>query len=407
MIGWEYPPHNSGGLGVACEGITQALSADGSQINFTLPHRFDHKVDHMKILECSDPSWANPGKAGVNPPFFAYSTEVPVPHVSRKLPFDRHESRTLPQSEIEIKVNQYADKVFQAADLHNDFDVIHAHDWMSFPAAMKVSQESGKPMVAHIHSTEYDRVPHGYGSQFISQTEYQGLNSAHSIVAVSYYTKKLLVDHYQIDPKKIHVVYNGISQLTESNLKNTTSFAPERPVIAFMGRLTMQKGADYFLALAKKVLEKLPNALFVVAGHGDMYHELLFKNAYQRLSASVLFSGFVRDKQKDMLLDRANVFVMPSVSEPFGLVALEAAQRQTPVIVSKNSGVSEVLGGSIVTDFWDIEKMTDEIVRLVSKPEYSQQVVNSQNDDMTQVSWKNAASKIREIYMNAIKGVRA
>jgi hypothetical protein len=166
----------------------------------------------------------------------------------------------------------------------------------------------------------------------------------------------------------------------------------------------MQKGAEYFLALARKVLDTVPSALFIIAGDGDMYHDLLLKTADKRLSASLLFSGFVRDVQRNRLLNRADVFVMPSLSEPFGLVALEAAQRNTPVIVSKNAGVSEVMPSSIQVDFWDIEKMAQEIERLVTKPEVHTTVITNQLRDLRQVTWENAAKRLQEVYKRAFRG---
>ncbi len=407
MIGWEYPPHNSGGLGVACEGMTQSLAGLQNHIYFTLPYSLQIPVGHMDVLECSDPSWFVDGQTGA-PPFSVYSA---VAQAQQTL-FNSHEVtvdalQVLPSSELENKVDRYAELVTDAGLAHRaDVDVIHAHDWMSFPAALKLSQKIKKPFVAHIHSTELDRIPNGYGSQYIMQTEYEGMQHATRVVAVSYYTKNLLVEKYGIDPNKIDVVHNGIAPLSAAEQRKITAekFAPDRPVVVFMGRLTMQKGADYFLAVAKKVLEKIPDALFIIAGDGDMYHELLLSTASKRLSASLLFSGFVRDTQRNKLLNRADVFVMPSLSEPFGLVALEAAQRNTPVLVSKNSGVSEVMPSSISVDFWDIDKMALEIIRLLKKPDVHSQIITSQLSDLQQVTWEKAALRLREVYKRAFRG---
>ncbi len=406
MIGWEYPPHNSGGLGVACEGMTQSLAGLNTQIYFTLPYSLNLQVPHMQVLECSDPAWFidAPNTA---PPFSAYAGVLRPPTAFDSREINVSSLSILPSSELENKVDRYAELVTDTgASARNHVDVIHAHDWMSFPAALKLSQKIKKPFIAHIHSTELDRIPNGYGSEFIMKTEYEGMVQATRVVAVSYYTKNLLVEKYGIDPDKIDVVHNGIVPLgsQERRIVGQESFARERPVVVFMGRLTMQKGAEYFLALAKKVLERVPDALFIVAGDGDMYHELLLKTADKRLSASLLFSGFVRDTQRNRLLNRADVFVMPSLSEPFGLVALEAAQRNTPVIVSKNAGVSEVMPSSIRADFWDIDKMADEITRLVVKPDYSQKIITSQLSDLQLATWKNAATKLKAIYHKAFMG---
>lgn len=405
MIGWEYPPHNSGGLGVACQGMTEALSEQSTQIYFTLPHTQLGSVHHMHVLECSDPAWFAQGANSTHPPFFAYTAATPAPHVFLNGVVDRHKLQTLPQSDLESKVDKYAELVFtKGKQLEQNFDVIHAHDWMAFPAAMNLAQATKKPFIAHVHSTELDRIPNGYGSSYIMSTEYEGMRNATRVIAVSFYTKQLLVNKYGIDPNKIDVVHNGIAPLSSLPDVGKHHFASKRPVIVFMGRLTMQKGADYFLALAESVLKSIPEALFVVAGSGDMYHELLLQTAGRGLSANVLFSGFVRDEQREKLLNRADLFVMPSISEPFGLVALEAAQRRTPVIVSSNSGVSEVMPSSVVTDFWDIEKMTAEILRLLSNPASHSTMADLQSRDLEKVTWDSAASKIRHVYNKAFLG---
>lgn len=404
MIGWEYPPHNSGGLGVACEGMTHALADQQTQLYFTLPYQLIGGVSHMQVLTCTDPSWSADGQL-YTPPFLSYSAQQPVPMVAPSTAVNSDELRALPQSELERKVDQYAHQVAQTgSQMKRGFDIIHAHDWMSFPAALALANRTRKPFIAHVHSTEFDRVPHGLGSSFITHTEAQGMQRADRVVAVSFYTKRLLVDRYGIDPEKIEVVHNGIAPALPAPNPGKHHFASKRPVIVFMGRLTMQKGAEYFLKLARSTLRAIPEALFVVAGNGDMYHQLLFQSAYDQLSASVLFSGFLREGQKDMLLDRADVFVMPSVSEPFGLVALEAAQRHTPVIISKNAGVSEVLKGSISRDFWDIDGMTREIVRLLTDAPYAQTVRDAQLSDVAATTWEASAQSLRGVYRKVMHG---
>jgi len=394
MVGWEYPPHNSGGLGVACEGLTHALADNNAHIYFTLPYRFSSVVDHMNVITCQTAS-DDPVLLGM-PPFLAYTPSLPGPAVfSTK---DSLELSSLPQSEIEQRVNYYADQVLGVGkDLRRKYDIIHAHDWMAFPAAMKLQEKVNKPFIAHVHSTEMDRIPSGRGSHYIAHTEYLGMQRADRVIAVSNFTKRILVTKYNVDPKKIDVVHNGVtpaSRLPSDQLQ----FATKRPMVVFMGRLTAQKGAEYFLQLASAVVNLIPDALFVVAGHGDQYHSLLFQSAYQQLSASVLFTGFMRDHQRDALLSRADVFVMPSLSEPFGLVALEAAQRQVPVIVSTNSGVKEMLQHALQSDFWDVSKMANQIKELIQNQDYRQQVIAGQNTDLEQTTWNNAAGKVSDIY---------
>ncbi len=400
MIGWEYPPHNSGGLGIACQGMTEALSQQNTQIYFTLPYLHPQAVTHMKVIHCqSDDS----GQFRAAPPFSTYSSvnSAPIKFSSSTSPI---ELSSLAQSEMEHQVNEYAEKVLsESKKLSDDYSVVHAHDWMSFPAAMKIQANLGKPFIAHVHSTEFDRIPSGHGSHYIAHTEYMGLQQANKVIAVSHFTKKMLIDKYFVDPSKIVVVHNGVSPITPSL---SSHFAANRPVIVFMGRLTAQKGAEYFIELANSVLQKIPEALFVVAGSGDQYHYLLLRNADQHLSASVLFTGFIRDRQREVLLDRADVFVMPSLSEPFGLVALEAAQRHTPVIVSTNSGVREIMSNSIQVDFWDINKMRDEIVKLITNQDYRQQVMRGQNENLKEATWERSAQGIRNVYHDLITGAQ-
>lgn len=398
MIGWEYPPHNSGGLGVACDGLTQALSGQNTQIYFTLPYNFTGGGSHMQVLSCFDDDWQNqnaPPFLSYNPAFFASDDAVNM---------DALKLRALPSSEMEQKVVEYADVVSKHAHkLRNNFSVIHAHDWMSFPAGIQAKQKTGKPLITHVHSTEYDRAV-GDGNQYIVSVEKQGLELSDHIVAVSSYTKQLLVHKYQVNPQKISVVHNGILPSVYGEADFGRSFAKKRPVVVFMGRLTLQKGAEYFLQLASKILQRNSEVLFILAGDGDMYHELLFKNAGRKLSSSVLFSGFVRDKQKMKLLNRADVFIMPSLSEPFGLVALEAVQMNTPVIVSKNSGVKEVLPSAIQVDFWDVEKMTSEVLKIIEDKDHHSSLIARQQNELQKITWENSAQKMKKVYRRAFLG---
>lgn len=403
MVGWEYPPHNSGGLGVACEGLTQALAEQNAQIYFTLPYRFNRVVSHMQVMTCHNPAAIEQTLSELAP-FSAYATALPP---ALELPAKTSlELSALPQSEIERRVNYYADQVLGVGQqLRRKYDLIHAHDWMAFPAAVKLQEEVKKPLVAHIHSTEFDRIPNGHGSHYIAHTEYIGMQRATRVIAVSHFTKRILIEKYAVDPDKIDVVHNGVMP-ADKLPADQLQFATKRPMVVFMGRLTAQKGAEYFLQLAKAVTDRLPQVLFVVAGHGDQYHSLLFQSAYQQLSASVIFTGFMRDRQREALLSRADVFVMPSLSEPFGLVALEAAQRQTPVIVSVNSGVKEILPHALQADFWDVAKMADQIEQLITEPAYRQQVVAGQSQDLEQATWQNSAGQVTQIYQKLLRRAR-
>lgn len=407
MIGWEYPPHNSGGLGVACQGLTEALAKDGTQIQFALPYHFATNVHHMDIMSCVDPTWEKQlGRQVLYPPFASYSSDGVIrSFVTASDTLSPEKLRLLPHSELEQRVQEYAQVIgSRSQTIKKSTDVIHAHDWMSFPAAQTLKQKTGKPYIAHVHSTEYDRAGLNTGNHFISHIEYEGMMQADRVIAVSYYTKSLLVNTYGIDPHKIDVVHNGALPPETAPNPGKHHFAHKRPVIVFMGRLTLHKGVQYFIRLAQAVLASIPDALFIVAGSGDMYHELLLTSANNKLSANVLFSGFLRSVQRDILLDRADVFVMPSISEPFGLVAVEAAQRHTPVIISKNAGVSEVLHGAVALDFWDVNKMATAITELLTNTNYAGKVVEKQLEDLQHITWGNAAKKVTQSYVKALLG---
>jgi hypothetical protein len=356
----------------------------------------------MTVLDCYLPEWQAAEGA---PPFLAYSSTAPQVVTEQPDNTDVEALHALPQSQMEQRVAEYAALVQQQAKaLRKKFKGIHAHDWMSLPAALEAKKITGRPVVAHVHSTELDRIPHGNGSPFITQVERQGWQQSDAIIAVSFYTKQLLIEKYGIDEKKIFVVHNGVPPLASPADPGPHHFASKRPVVVFMGRLTVQKGPEYFLQLAKALLKEKPETLFVVAGHGDMYHELLFQTAYQQLSASVLFTGFARNRLREQLLNRADIFIMPSVSEPFGLVALEAAQRHTPVIVSKNTGVIEVMPSAIAVDFWDIHAMTRTVIELLNNREASQRQVVSQLGELDKVTWGKAASNVKDIYRQLFTG---
>ena len=394
MIGWELPPHNSGGLGTACAGMAQALVDDGVDIKFTLPYLTDEVPDFLDVINCYDEAWATAFEQDLyNPPFSAYELQASNDN--------KHQHIHLPSpgSWLENRVEEYAQKVLQYALAHaDDFDVIHAHDWMSMPAAIKIREHLDKPFLAHIHSTEYDRSLSEDMSSYIARCELEGMHLADRVLAVSYYTKRLLVEKYAIDPWKIDVVHNGVVKFLRDLSPIKREFAYKRPVVVFMGRLTMQKGPDYFIKLAEAVMKRRPDTLFIVSGMGDMYQQLLLSTASRSLSANVLFSGFVRGGAQQAILRRADVFVMPSVSEPFGLVATEAAILRTPVIASKNSGVVEIISGSPQFDFWDVEAMANEVLHLLEDQNYRERVIADQLDHLEKQTWQKTASDIETVY---------
>lgn len=411
MIGWEFPPHNSGGLGVACQGIARGLQQIGQPLVFALPQQLPSGGSYRKVRTNADfvSSSVKKDKSAASRSVDRLTTaeqagelsELEMILVNSNLePYWRQSKFTgFSSGDIVAESHRYGRVVAEvAASDYPEAKLFHAHDWMSVPAGLAARQKMKKPLVLHIHSTEFDRAGGGQPNQEIAEVEWQGLTKADKIVTVSHYTKQLIVNKYNIPADKIEVIYNGIDPNPDYHNQPLAKFLADRPVIVFVGRLTIQKGPEYFLAVAKKVIEQNKKAIFVLAGQGDMYQSLLVSSAYQGLSGSVLFAGFLRGKEKQMLYQRADVFVMPSVSEPFGIAALEAALEKTPVIVSKNSGVSEVLPKAYAVDFWDINKMSSQIIELIEKPQKRHQVGEDVYRQASALSWRAVAQQLKHLY---------
>lgn len=378
MVGWEFPPHNSGGLGVACKGIVENLVDTGEEVVLILP----------KVMMVGEESQTFLKSSKGNKYKVIYINSVLRPYVGL--------DGVAYSGNLVADVNTYASMVFKAAE-GIDFDIIHVHDWLTVPAGIALKNEFGKPLVMHVHSTEFDRTGGGSPNEEVSKIEKNGFLFSNLIITVSKYTKDLLVKEYSVPVEKVIVVHNGVDYTPSDDMLNL-DFLNGSPVIIFVGRLTIQKGPEFFLDVAQKVINKIPEAVFVYAGNGDMYHHLLLTSAYRNLSGSVLFAGFLRDKAKDMLYQRADIFMMPSVSEPFGIVALEAAVAGTPVIVSKTSGVAEVLPSAIKVDFWDTELMAKKILLLLEKSKYKRTIGQKVMEEAGAITWSNTAIKIKQVY---------
>lgn len=388
MIGWEFPPHNSGGLGVACQGMTRGLLSLGLPVAFVLPKQlpgggsYSHHTFQVEPGLTMDMIQVNSNLE----PYWRLAADSP-----RAYPYD-----------MVGEAYRYGQAVGELAPRF-DPAVLHAHDWMSIPAGLAARRRTGRPLVVQIHSTERDRSGGGAPHPEIARIEKIGLQEADQVIAVSEYTKHQLVEDYGIDPNKIAVVHNGVDPNPDFHNQELPQFLNDRPMIAFVGRLTVQKGPEYFLAVAKKVLTEEPRAVFILAGQGDLYRHLLVSSAYQGLSGSLLFAGFLRGKEKDFLYQRADVFVMPSVSEPFGIAALEAALTKTPVIVSKSAGVTEVLPHAYAIDFWDIDQMAATILRLIRDPRLRSEKGEQVRQEAQAMSWDKAAQALRGVYRKLVK----
>jgi glycosyltransferase involved in cell wall biosynthesis len=268
---------------------------------------------------------------------------------------------------------------------------------MTFPAAIALKEMTGKPLVVHIHSLTYDRI--GPGDQgWVFRVEKEALSMADLILPVSHYTGEIIHEHYGIAKNKIWPVHNGARRI--KTFRRDKKF-PEK-MILFLGRITFQKGPEYFLAMAQLIIEQFRNVRFVIAGDGDRFSRLVEDSAFRELGSKIHFTGFVDRPKVHELFAMADAFVMPSVSEPFGLAALEAAQFGVPVILSRRSGAAEVLKGAVVADYWDIEKMVRSIVKILSDEKYRQSIIRRQRDDLKQVTWNHTALRIKEAYTRLI-----
>jgi glycogen(starch) synthase len=441
MLGWEYPPHITGGLGTACEGLTQALSRNGIDVQFVVPELFGgESAPHMTLLDSrtAGPSPASSTSAVGLPhataravvplvTMGAYTTEVEFSQnilnlnetltqwaqtACEKELFESSQApvlatgdqkvplRNLYGKDIFTEVEYYARRVLRrAAQL--DFDVVHAHDWMTFPAGILVSRLTNKPLIVHVHSLEYDRSGSAVHPT-IHGIERIGIQAADAVIAVSDYTKSVILEQHPIAPHKLHVIHNGVTQValkgagvSELSLQKRT---PESKIVLFLGRVTFQKGPDYFVEAAAKVVQHVPGALFVLAGHGDMLPRLIHRVHELGIEGSFHFPGFLRGNEVEQMMRLADLYVMPSVSEPFGIAALEAIACDTPALISRQSGVSEVLTHALKVDFWDVDRMADLMINALLSDALRLDMVGMAQQQVDRLRWDLSARKAVEVY---------
>jgi glycosyltransferase involved in cell wall biosynthesis len=298
------------------------------------------------------------------------------------------------------EVERYA-RIATAIAGQEQFDVIHAHDWMTYRAGIAVSAMTGKPLVVHIHSTEFDRSGE-HVNQIIYDIERQGLNFASRVIAVSSLTKNLVVSRYGVPADRVEVVYNAIDFNGHEPPQLPPDIERDEKLVLFLGRITMQKGPEYFLAAAKRVLEVMDNVRFIMAGWGDMIRRTIELAAEMGIGHKVLFTGFLRGKDVDRVFRMADLYVMPSVSEPFGIAPLEAISNDVPVIISKQSGVSEVLTHALKVDFWDVNEMANKIIAVLRHPPLQKTLREHGKFEVRKLCWSDAAQRCVEIYEQAL-----
>jgi len=399
MFGWEFPPHNSGGLGVACYGLTRALSLAGFQVTFVMPKKMDVGAPWAKFVFADMPEVA----AVAVPSFIS-------PYPSGKSYLRDKNGASVYGWDLMNEVRRYAASGAEIAR-HEDFDVIYAHDWLSFGAGLEAKRVTGKPLIVHVHATEYDRCGGPYGvNPDVFAIEKAGLEGADVVIAVSEYTKGIIVREYGISPEKVRVVHNGIDEATmpqgSGNLPRLRALKKAGyKLVLFLGRMTLQKGPDYFLRVAQKVRALDPMVLFILSGSGDMEEEMLRMAARLGLSDGVYFTGFVGGPERHEMYAAADLFVMPSVSEPFGITTLEAMKLGTPVLVSKQSGISEAVKHALKADFWDIDEMSNQILSLVGYPGLAKTLSENALREAERLTWQEAARKVDNIVRELVPGV--
>ncbi len=428
MFGWEFPPHIAGGLGTACYGMTRGLARNDVEVIFVMPKASgDEDQRFVKVVNASDVEalYGDVTKGAediVKKMTFIHIDSNMVPYISPEEFESYHdEYQKTGQKVWETgdvwsqrytfsgkyganlmeEVARYAMVAAQVAkDLEGQFDVIHAHDWLTYYAGIAAKRVSGKPLVVHMHATSFDRGSVDNIDTRVYEIERTGMHAADRVIAVSNLTRNIIIDKYAVPAERVVTVHNAV------RFSSKETEAPERGVkdkiVTFLGRITFQKGPDYFVEAAAKVLKRVPNVRFVMAGSGDMMNHVIRRVARLGISDRFHFTGFLRGDDVDKMFQLSDVYVMPSVSEPFGISPLEAMRSNVPVIISKQSGVAEVLDYAVKVDYWDVDAMADAIYGLISYPSLNKMFAEKGLEEVTRLKWNNAAAKIKQVYQDAI-----
>ena len=436
MYGWEFPPHISGGLGVACFGMTKALADQGHDITFVLPRLKDGMStdSHVSLLGVDKPVGAGvlSGRmrlpsvpedvsaplrllldhietVEIDSPLSPYMNEKSYLEMMTRLQEEREkrlrEETGFDLSPIEVsgdygpnlinEIVRYA-KVAGRLAAMVDHEVIHTHDWLTVLAGIEAKRISGKPLVVHIHALEFDR-----SGENINQTVYDieryGMECADQVIAVSHYTKNIIVKRYGIPESKVRVVYNAV-QRKESPMRHVFKKDRKEKVVLFLGRITFQKGPDYFVEAAARVLANHDNVRFVMAGSGDMAPRLIERVAELGMGRKFHFTGFLSGQELERIFLESDIYVMPSVSEPFGISPLEAMYFDVPVIISNQSGVAEVLTHALKFDFWNVDDLAGKILAMLDHNPLRQELMEQGAKELEGFQWSKAASALENIY---------
>lgn len=424
MFGWEFPPHIAGGLGTACEGIVKGLAHNGVETLFVMPAASgDEDQSATTILDASDVAVMNVSDSVdefLNKVKFLQVDSNIVPYVDPEEYFEAIERMKNEQVQVTTvgfgqkfkfsgkyganlmeEVSRYAQVGGTIAMQHKDeFDVIHAHDWLTYLAGIAAKELTGKPLVVHVHATSYDRGDEKHMDSRVLAIEKRGMECADRVVTVSDLTRNIVINKYGIDPSKVVTVHNAVDFSGREDIEVERGIRDK--VVTFLGRITFQKGPEYFIEAAAKVLKRTSNVRFVMAGSGDMMNRAIRQVARLGISDRFHFTGFLRGQEVQKMFALSDVYIMPSVSEPFGISPLEAMRSNVPSIISHQSGAAEVLKYALKVDFWDVDAMADDIYALLQYPALAEFATKQGFDEVNELKWNNATAKLKAVYESVV-----
>ena len=423
MFGWEFPPHISGGLGTASFGLTKGMaSLDDLEVIFVVPKAWgDEDQNAVRLIGANKipVAFKQIYYQGIRQPIekIEISSRI-IPYVEPE-DFWKIVSSEVTGRRILVHTNNKGtvdfsgkyegnllDEIYKYSVVasviaeENEFDIIHAHDWLTYPAGIAAKEVSGKPLVIHVHATEFDRSG-GNVNPEVYRIERDGMHAASKIITVSNLTRDIVINKYNVHPDKVETVYNAVEPVKVSEDVVVEKGFDEK-VVTFLGRITLQKGPEYFIEAAYKVLKVMHNVRFVMAGSGDMMERMMRRAASLKITDRFHFTGFLRGRDVFTMLALSDVYIMPSVSEPFGISPLEAMQSNVPVIISKQSGVAEILTHAVKTDFWDIDAMADAIYGILNYPSLASMLIKNGKEEVIRLKWDNSARHVKDIYERVI-----
>ncbi|WP_321426116.1 glycosyltransferase [uncultured Bacteroides sp.] len=418
MFGWEFPPHILGGLGTASYGLTKGMSMqEDMQITFCIPKPWgDEDQSFSKIIGMNSTPvvWKDVNWDYVNSRVGAYMNPQDYYDLRDNIYADFNYLHTNDLGCIEFS-GKYPDNLQEEINNYSivagvvarqqQFDIIHSHDWLTYPAGIHAKQVSGKPLVIHVHATDFDR-SRGNVNPTVYSIEKNGMDHADHIMCVSELTRQTVIHKYHQDPKKVSTVHNAVSPLSDEIMNIVPKKNAKEKIVTFLGRITMQKGPEYFVEAAAMVLHRTKNIRFVMAGNGDMMNQMIRLVAERGIADRFHFPGFMKGKQVYEVLKASDVYIMPSVSEPFGISPLEAMQVSVPTIISKQSGCAEILNNCIKTDYWDIHAMADAIYSICRYPAMYDYLKTEGKKEVDEIKWENVGYKVRSIYDRVLKDYR-